>query len=76
MAGFEPDLGAVAAPTLVVTGRWDGLTSPRIAAEAAAAIPRARLVVLERSGHRPWCEEPERYFELVGGFLNAAPQAR
>jgi proline iminopeptidase len=70
MAGFDPDLSAVRAPALVVTGRWDGLTSPRIASEAAAALG-AELAVLERSAHRPWCEEPERYFELVGDFLAA-----
>ena len=68
MAGFEPDLTKIAAPTLVVTGRWDGLTSPRIAHEAAREIG-AELVVLERSAHRPWCEEPGRYFDVVGDFL-------
>ena len=71
MAGFEPDLGAITAPALVVTGRWDGLTSPRIAHKAAAALG-AELAVLEHSAHRPWCEEPDRYFEIVGDFLAAA----
>jgi proline iminopeptidase len=75
MAGFDPDLSAITAPTLVVTGRWDGLTSPWIAREAATALG-AELVVLEHSGHRPWCEEPERYFEVVGDFLSAARPAR
>jgi len=70
MAGFDPDLSAIAAPALVVTGRWDGLTSPRIAAEAAAALG-AEMVVFEHSAHRPWCEEPARYFDVVGDFLAA-----
>jgi proline iminopeptidase len=76
MAAFDPDLSRVAAPTLVVSGRWDGLTTPQLAHETAAALPRAELAVLERSGHRPWCEEPERYFALVGDFLSAARPAR
>jgi hypothetical protein len=25
--------------------------------------------VFERSGHRPWAEEPEAYFDRVGCFL-------
>jgi pimeloyl-ACP methyl ester carboxylesterase len=75
MAGFDPDLSAITAPTLVVSGRWDGLTSPRIAREAADQLG-AELVVLERSAHRPWCEEPERYFAVVGDFLSAARPAR
>jgi proline iminopeptidase len=76
MAAFDPDLSRVAAPTRVVSGRWDGLTTPQLAHETAAALPRAELAVLERSGHRPWCEEPERYFEIVGDFLSAARPAR
>ena len=69
MAGFDPGLSAVSAPTLVVSGRWDGLTSPALAAQAAAALPNARLEVLERCAHRPWAERPEEYFALVGDFL-------
>ena len=75
MAGFEPDLSAVAAPTLVISGRWDGLTSPRLAHETAAALPDAELAILERSGHRPWCEEPDAYFARVGAFLSGARRA-
>ena len=76
MAGFDPDLSRVTAPTLVVSGRWDGLTTPQLAYETAAALPNAELAVLEHSGHRPWREEPDRFFELVGGFLSAARPAR
>jgi proline iminopeptidase len=76
MAGFEPDLSRVAAPALVVSGRWDGLTTPQLAHETASALPHAELAVLDRSAHRPWCEEPECYFALVGDFLSAARPAR
>jgi proline iminopeptidase len=69
MSGFEPDLAAVTAPTLVVTGRWDGLTSPALAAEVAGALPAARLHVFEQSAHRPWAEQPDDYFAVVGEFL-------
>ena len=69
MAGFDPDLSRISAPTLVVSGRWDQLTSPAIADATAAALPDARLHVFERSAHRPWAEQPEEYFTLVRGFL-------
>jgi proline iminopeptidase len=69
MAGFDPDLSTISAPTLVVSGRWDQLTSPAIADAAAAALPDARLHVFERSAHRPWAEQPEEYFTLVRSFL-------
>jgi proline iminopeptidase len=72
VAGFEPlpRLAELDVPVLVVTGRWDGLTTPRIAHLACRALPQARLAVLERSAHRPWAEEPEGYFALVEGFLD------
>lgn len=31
---------------------------------------QARLEVLERSGHRPWAEEPERFRAPVTEFLD------
>ena len=68
MAGFDPALDAIDTPTLVVTGRHDRVTPPRIAAELAGALG-SELIVFERSAHRPWAEEPDAYFERVGAFL-------
>jgi proline iminopeptidase len=68
MASFGPTLEALDTPTLVVTGRHDRVTPPRIAAVVAAALS-SELVVFERSAHRPWAEEPDAYFERVGAFL-------
>jgi proline iminopeptidase len=74
VAGFDPlpRLGGLDVPVLIVTGRWDGLTTPRIAHAAARALPHASLAVLERSAHRPWAEEPDAYFALVEGFLDGS----
>jgi proline iminopeptidase len=73
MAGFDPTelLGALERPALVITGRHDRVTPPRIAAVIAAALPAAsaELVMFERSAHRPWAEEPHDYFERVAAFL-------
>ena len=69
MAGFDPDLATITVPTLVATGRWDRLTSPASAHNAARALPDARTIVFERSAHRPWVEEPDAYFRAVGDFL-------
>jgi proline iminopeptidase len=73
MASFDPteSLGGLETPTLVITGRHDRVTPPRIAAVIAAALPAAsaELVVFERSAHRPWAEEPDAYFDCVEAFL-------
>ena len=59
-------------PTLICVGRYDRVASPRIASEIAAALPSktTRLVIFEKSGHRPWLEEMDRYFSIVDAFLN------
>jgi len=69
MAGFEPDLALVSAPALVVTGRWDRMTTPAFAQELAPRLPDAELAVIEHSAHRPWAERPRDYFERVASFL-------
>jgi proline iminopeptidase len=75
IAGFDPlpRLPEIAAPVLVVTGRRDGLTTPRIARLTWESLgpERARFEVLERSAHRPWAEEPDAYFALLDEFLGA-----
>ena len=63
-----PHLAAVACPTLLVHGREDPI--PLASSEAAAAaIPGARLRVLDRCGHVPYVEQPEALFAAVLPFL-------
>lgn len=66
-----PGLATLPVPTLCITGRHDRVTTPRITATIARALPPdgAQLVVFERSAHRPWVEEPAAYLATVGGFL-------
>lgn len=45
------DLAAVTAPTLVLWGDRDKLVDPALAPRVAAAVPRARLLVLAGVGH-------------------------
>jgi pimeloyl-ACP methyl ester carboxylesterase len=35
----------------------------------ASGIPGAEWVLFAESAHMPYLEEPERYLEVVGGFL-------
>ncbi|PYC78585.1 alpha/beta hydrolase [Streptomyces tateyamensis] len=56
-------------PVLVVAGASDGLLGTAPARAVAALHPGARLAVLDRSGHRPWVEQPQEFRELVNSFL-------
>jgi len=58
-------------PTLVINGRYDMNVAPLTAWRLAHAIPGAKLIFFEQSGHLPAYEEPEKYIEVLEGFLNS-----
>jgi pimeloyl-ACP methyl ester carboxylesterase len=64
-------LGAVACPVLLVFGRADGITTIEHQNEMLAAMPDARLEIIEDSGHMIPLERPERTNAILGDFLNA-----
>jgi proline iminopeptidase len=61
-------------PTLVITGRYDMNVAPLTAWKIYKAIPGAKFVVFAKSGHLPSYEEPDKYVEVLDGFLS--PPAR
>jgi proline iminopeptidase len=48
-------------PTMVITGRFDMNVTPVTAWNIYKAIPGAKFVVFEKSGHLPSYEEPDKY---------------
>lgn len=56
-------------PTLVITGRYDMNVAPLTAWRMYKAIPGAKFVVFTKSGHLPSYEEPDKYVQVVDGFL-------
>lgn len=56
---------AVPQPTLLIAGAADQLTPPAAAAAVAAALPHARLKILEKSGHMMMMEQPAEVNRLI-----------
>lgn len=73
LAGFDlrPELHRVSAPTLVISGRADGLNPPAAGRELAEGILGARFEVYEHSGHMLMAEETDRLVADVTGFVGA-----
>ena len=65
---LRPRLGGIGVPTLVVAGRYDGMTAGQ-EAEIHAGIPNSELVVFEESSHYPFAEEGGRFFAALDDFL-------
>jgi L-proline amide hydrolase len=64
------EVHAIDVPTLLVSGRYDEAT-PATVQPFFDRIPNVRWEILEQSSHMPFLEEPERYDEIVAGFLAA-----
>jgi proline iminopeptidase len=67
---LTPELPKFKFPTLVITGRFDMNVTPLTAWNIYKAIPGAKFVVFEKSGHLPAYEEPDKYVEIVDTFLS------
>ena len=60
----------VTCPALVIWGRHDPLVPLAVGERLAAALPQARLEILEECGHYPQQEEPEGTARLMGEFVS------
>jgi proline iminopeptidase len=67
---YADRLGVVAAPTLILAGRYDPEAPLQCSEELLRGIPDASLVVFERSGHSPFIEEAALFARTVDAFLN------
>lgn len=65
------DLAALHIPALFVHGRHDPI--PLDSTIRAAGAMKARLLVLEHSGHVPYVEQPEALFGAIEQFLSETP---
>ncbi len=65
------DLKKINGPTLVLCGRQDALTPLALHEEMAAAIPGAKLVVIEDCGHLAPLERPQAVNAAMRDWLSA-----
>ncbi|MCW2758960.1 MAG: Pimeloyl-ACP methyl ester carboxylesterase [Nocardioidaceae bacterium] len=63
-------LPGVDVPVLVVWGAADRIVTPEHGTAYAAAIPGARLTVIDGAGHLPQLETPDRLVELTWDFVD------
>jgi len=62
-------LGEIEVPTLITSGRYDECT-PKLVGPLQEGIEGSEWVAFEESAHMAYLEEPERYLQIVGGFLD------
>ena len=67
-------LGEIEVPTLVTSGRYDECT-PALVEPLHRGIAGSEWVLFEESSHTALLEEPERYLEVIGAFLERVERA-
>lgn len=59
----------VSCPAMMLLGKHDMMTSPKMTKELTAALKDCRVVVLESAGHIPMAEEPDATLNALTTFL-------
>lgn len=56
-------------PTLIIAGRYDGVSTPEYAIQYKHFMPQAQFEMFEQSAHNPYLEEPEKFYDLFEEFF-------
>ena len=67
-------LRTLAHPTVVILGRYDGLSYPKQAERVLSELPHALLSLLE-SAHYPWLDDPEAFAASLDEAMQLPPRA-
>jgi len=65
---FRPKLKTITAPVLLVQGRQDIAGEANIL-ETHSLIKSSTVVFIDKCGHMPWLDQPEKTWKIVGDFL-------
>jgi len=66
---YRQELKNVKAKTLIIAGRYDGVSTPEFAVQYKTFMPQAQFEMFEQSGHNPYLEEPEKFYTLFETFM-------
>ena len=64
------DLPNIHIPTLLVWGLNDTITPPEVAHEFDKLLPNTKLHFIDKCGHAPMMEHPQKFNEICEPFLN------
>ncbi|QOW08872.1 alpha/beta hydrolase [Kaistella flava (ex Peng et al. 2021)] len=56
--------------SLIINGKFDTNNPPKFAEELQRNLPNSKLILIDKAGHFPWVEQPEKTFEEINRWLN------
>lgn len=63
------DLPAMSIPACIIWGKNDTVTPPEVADEFDKLLPDSNLFWIDKCGHTPMMEHPEKFNEILEGWL-------
>jgi proline iminopeptidase len=73
---LRPELAKITAPTLILAGRHDWICPPEFSEEMQRLIEDSDLRIFEESAHSLGGDEPEKFLDVVAGFIVYKTRAR
>ena len=71
---FDPRIGEIQVPTMVIAGSDDIATTPERMTLYRDGIPGARMETIANAGHMPYVEEADAFNKVFAGFLDSQPR--
>lgn len=71
---MESMLPEIHQPTLLVWGKQDVVTPPKVALKFESLLPNAQLQWIDRCGHAPMMERPDQFSAIMKDFLSGLKQ--
>lgn len=69
-------LHQIQVPTLILAGKDDELTPPKMAEELNSEIPRSKLLIFEQGGHGLYWEVPTQFNQAILDFVDSIKYLR
>ena len=66
---YRQQLKNIQAKTLIIAGRYDGVSTPEFAVQYKTFMPQAQFEMFEDSAHNPYLEEPEKFYSIFEKFM-------
>ncbi|NKB56478.1 MAG: alpha/beta fold hydrolase [Alphaproteobacteria bacterium] len=71
---FDPRVGEIDLPTMVIAGSDDIATTPERMTLYRDSIPGAKMEIIPNAGHMPYVEAADAFNVVLAGFLDALPR--
>jgi len=67
---YESKYSTIKVPVLILNGKYDTNNPPESAEKLQSVLPNSKLVLIDKAGHFPWVEQPEKSFNEIFNWLD------